>query len=200
MSRVQPFPLPGPPSPSDILKQKVKKVIKQRKKIVKKAVVKTARVVASNPKLKKRAVIEIAKRRAIPPVPDYSKITGKKKDSLLNKALKWDNKNVSKEHHLKRPETKQTYSFAGPGTNLKKRLNPDKTWKAFSKPLNGLDRAAYHHDLAYNSEDLNTRLRADQKLLKASVRFLKSEAKFPSDFVNGIIVRDIMAFKVFARQ
>ena len=36
-----------------------------------------------------------------------------------------------------------------PGTRLELRLNPDLTPKSDSIPINGIDWAAYRHDLAY---------------------------------------------------
>ena len=39
------------------------------------------------------------------------------------------------------------HNFAGPGTKLYKRLNPDGTPKEWSIPINRVDIAAYHHDL-----------------------------------------------------
>ena len=39
------------------------------------------------------------------------------------------------------------HNFTGPGTNLNKRLNADMTPKAWSKPTNRVDKAAYHHDI-----------------------------------------------------
>ncbi|VDH96060.1 Hypothetical predicted protein [Mytilus galloprovincialis] len=41
------------------------------------------------------------------------------------------------------------HNFTGPGTNLSKRLNADGTPKAWSRPINRVDQAAYHHDLCY---------------------------------------------------
>ena len=41
------------------------------------------------------------------------------------------------------------HNFTGPGTRLGKRLNPDLTPKEWSKPINKVDNAAYHHDLCY---------------------------------------------------
>ena len=37
------------------------------------------------------------------------------------------------------------HNFTGPGTKLNKRLNLDLTPKSWSKPVNRLDIAAYHH-------------------------------------------------------
>ena len=41
------------------------------------------------------------------------------------------------------------HNFTGPGTKLKKRLNPDLTPKKWSKPVNRVDKAAYHHEICY---------------------------------------------------
>ena len=59
--------------------------------------------------------------------------------SLLNKAIN----NLPFEMHL------PGHNFTGPGTNLKKRLNSDLTLKKWSKPVNRVDKAAYHHDVCY---------------------------------------------------
>ena len=56
--------------------------------------------------------------------------------SLLNKVIN----NLPVEMHL------PGHNFTGPGTKLNKRLNPDLTP---SKPINRVDKAAYHHDLCY---------------------------------------------------
>ena len=50
------------------------------------------------------------------------------------------------------------HNFTGPGTNLKKRLNPDLTPKENSKPVNRVDRAAMQHDICYmKNTDTKTR-------------------------------------------
>ena len=41
------------------------------------------------------------------------------------------------------------HNFTGPGTKLSRRLNPDLSPKDWSKPVNRVDQAAYHHDLCY---------------------------------------------------
>ena len=46
-----------------------------------------------------------------------------------------------------------SHNFTGPGTNLKKRLDPDLTPKKWSKPVNRVDKTAYHHDLCYLKND-----------------------------------------------
>ena len=63
--------------------------------------------------------------------------------SLLNKAIN----NLPFEMHL------PGHNFTGPGTKLKKRLNPYLTLKKWSKSVNRVDKAAYHHDLCYLKND-----------------------------------------------
>jgi len=41
------------------------------------------------------------------------------------------------------------HNFTRPGTKLNKRLNGDMTPKAWSKHINRVDKAAYHHDICY---------------------------------------------------
>ena len=67
--------------------------------------------------------------------------------SLLNKAIN----NLPFEMHLPR------HNFTGPGTKSKKRLNPDLTPKKWSKPVNRVDKAAYHHDIYLKNDDTATR-------------------------------------------
>ena len=59
--------------------------------------------------------------------------------SLFNKVIN----NLPVEMHL------LGHNFTGPGTKLKKRLNPDLTPKKWSMPVNRIDKAAYHHDICY---------------------------------------------------
>ena len=78
--------------------------------------------------------------------------------SLLNKAIN----NLPFEMHL------PGHNFTGPGTKLKKQLNPDLTPKKWSKPVNHVDKAAYHHDLCYlENDDTATRNAVcDKNMLK----------------------------------
>ena len=58
-------------------------------------------------------------------------------------------------------------NFAGPGTRLDLRLNDDLTPKEWSKPVDRVDLAAYHHDLAYNEySDTPNRNIADEIMVK----------------------------------
>ena len=45
------------------------------------------------------------------------------------------------------------HNFTGPGSKLNKRLNPDETPKEWSKLINIVGNAAYHHDLCYSKHD-----------------------------------------------
>ena len=58
-------------------------------------------------------------------------------------------------------------NFAGPGTRLDIRLNNDLTPKDWSRPVDRVDNAAYHHDLAYTAyEDTPNRNIADREMLR----------------------------------
>ena len=78
--------------------------------------------------------------------------------SLLNKAIN----NLPVEVHL------PGHNFTGPGTKLNKRLNPDLTLKKWSKPINRVDKAAYHHDLCYlkNNDTATRNAVCDKNMLK----------------------------------
>ena len=62
------------------------------------------------------------------------------------------------------------HNFTGPGTKLKKRLNPDITPKKWSKPVNRVDKAAYHHDVCYlkNDDDATRNAVCDKNMLTLS--------------------------------
>jgi len=50
------------------------------------------------------------------------------------------------------------HNFTGPGTKLNKRLNEDMTPKAWSKPVNSVDKEAYDNDICYvKNKDTKTR-------------------------------------------
>ena len=85
-------------------------------------------------------------------------IKARKGGSLLNKAIN----NLPFEMHL------PGHNFAGPGTKLKKRLNPDLTPKNWSKPINRVDEAAYHHDVCYskNNDTATRNAVCDKKYVK----------------------------------
>lgn len=54
------------------------------------------------------------------------------------------------------------YNFCGPFTNLRKRLNPDRTPKTWSKPINKIDEISMRHDIAYGGD----RCAADEAMLR----------------------------------
>ena len=85
-------------------------------------------------------------------------IKAPKGGSLLNKVIN----NLPVEMHL------PAHNFTGPGTKLNKRLNPDLTPKEWSKPINRVDKAAYHHDVCYLKNDDSTTRNAvcDKNMLK----------------------------------
>ena len=60
------------------------------------------------------------------------------------------------------------HNFTGPGTKLNKRLNPDLTPKKWSKPINRVDKATYHHDLCYlkNNDTATRNTVCDKNMLK----------------------------------
>ena len=79
---------------------------------------------------------------------EASSLKGPSGGSIVNKAI---NK-LPFEMHL------PGHNFTGPGTKLKKRLKPDLTPKDWSKPINKVDNAAYHHDVCYmKNKDTTTR-------------------------------------------
>ena len=85
-------------------------------------------------------------------------IKAQKGGSLLNKFIN----NLPVEMHL------PGHNFTGPGTKLKKRLNPDLTPKKWSKPVNRVDKAAYHHDVCYlkNNDTATRNAVCDKNTLK----------------------------------
>ena len=58
-------------------------------------------------------------------------------------------------------------NFAGPGTNLDERLTSTDAYEEWSKPVDRVDNAAYHHDLAYKYlTDKARRNKADQMMIE----------------------------------
>ena len=60
------------------------------------------------------------------------------------------------------------HNFTGPGTKLNERLNPDSTPKKWSKPINRVDKAAYHDDICYlkNNDTATRNAVCDKNMLK----------------------------------
>ena len=91
-------------------------------------------------------------------------ICGKFKTQFIKTGTGVFNRAVSKlpfELHL------PGHNFTGPGTRLDRRLNEDGTPRKWSKPINRVDNAAYHHDLCYaKHQDRKTRNElCDQEML-----------------------------------
>ena len=58
-------------------------------------------------------------------------------------------------------------NFAGPGTNLDETLTSTDAYQDWSKPVDRVDNAAYHHDIAYKYFiDKQTRNLADKMVLE----------------------------------
>ena len=78
--------------------------------------------------------------------------------SILNKMIN----SLPVEMHL------PGHNFTGPGTKLNKRLNEDLTPKKWSKPINRIDKAAYHHDICYlkNNDTATRNAVCDKNMLK----------------------------------
>lgn len=106
------------------------------------------------------------------------------------------NKIGPKEKHL-RTWTGKKYSFAGPGTDLDARLNPDDTPKEWSKPIDEVDQLAYHHDLAYrDNKDLPSRHAADRKMIEG-LNQIVNDKKIPfGTRQSAKLVNAIMKSKV----
>ena len=100
--------------------------------------------------------------------------------------------------------------YCGPGTRLDLKLNEDGTPKPGCEPVDRVDEAALHHDLAYSRhDDLKNRNRADgimiQELLKIpnSTRRERPEKCFvlPIMFIKRVIGSLILAIiDLFTRQ
>ena len=88
------------------------------------------------------------------------------------------------------------YSYCGPNTNLKKRLNPDKTPKDFSKPINKVDEICMRHDIAYEEADkgIGTRHDADKTMLN-ELNELKNKELNWNEFLAKYFTKRIIRLK-----
>lgn len=85
------------------------------------------------------------------------------------------------------------HSFTGPGTRLDLRLNPDGTPKPWSKPVDRVDNAAYHHDLAYAQySDTANRNVADREMINQLNRISNPTIK---ERFERAVVKPILATK-----
>ena len=67
------------------------------------------------------------------------------------------------------------YNYAGPGTNLAKRLKPDLTPQPWSQPINRIDNAAYHHDVCYlKNKDTKTRNKVCDKAMLEDLKSIQN--------------------------
>jgi len=76
------------------------------------------------------------------------------------------------------------HNFTGPGTKLDRRLNPDGTPVDWSKLINRVDEAPYHHDLCY-AKNPDTRTRnevCDREMLR---ELASSDYKSITERENG---------------
>lgn len=83
------------------------------------------------------------------------------------------------------------YQFCGPGTKLDKRLNRG------DQGINPLDASCKIHDIAYrDSEDLESRHRADQILAESAFKRLKASDSSLKERLNALLVGAAMKTKV----
>lgn len=82
------------------------------------------------------------------------------------------------------------YQFCGPGTKLEKRLQRGELG------INGLDSACREHDIAYeNSNDIEHRRKADQKLIEHAWQRAKSKDSKIGERVSALAVVNLMKVK-----
>ena len=126
-------------------------------------------------------------------------ISGKKKLEQGKGIMNWGINNLPFEAHMidQGDDGKiRRASFAGPGTNLKKRLNPDDTPKEWSKPINKLDEGAYHHDLCYRDyTDVSTRNKCDETLERVADQVINNPRSTTIQKTNATLVKGIMKTK-----
>ena len=110
--------------------------------------------------------------------------------SLLNK-LKLSTTGIVGEAHI------PSYNFAGPNSLMFKKseerpgkLNDDFTPKEWSKPINGIDQAAYHHDCDYYIAE-NSGLSSDKILKLKNIADERMIARLENYTPNGIMERFI---------
>jgi hypothetical protein len=93
-------------------------------------------------------------------------------------------------------------SFTGPNTNLDRRLGGfDRKTGTYSSvntpPINELDAAAMAHDIAYSmSKDLDSRHKADRKLIEVANRIISDPSTSPAKKRSATIVKILLSAKV----
>ena len=90
-----------------------------------------------------------------------------------------------------------SYNFAGLNSSMfyeseerPGRINDDFTPKEWSKPMNGIDQAAYHHDCDYYRAE-NSGLSSDEILKLKNIADERMIARFENYIPNGIMERSI---------
>jgi len=88
------------------------------------------------------------------------------------------------------------YNYCGPNTNLRKRLNPDKTSRDFSKPVNKVDEICMRHDSAYEKADkgIGTRHDADKTMLNELNELNDKELNW-NEFLAKYFTRGVIGVK-----
>ena len=85
------------------------------------------------------------------------------------------------------------HSFTGPGIRLDLRLNPDGSYKDWSKPVDRVDNAAYNHDLAYAKySDTAHRNEADRVMVNELNNIENPTAR---ERVERTVIKPILATK-----
>ena len=93
------------------------------------------------------------------------------------------------------------HNFTGPGTNLKKKMKPDGTWRARHAPLNSVDLASFHHDVAYSkAEDSLDRMAADEAMLDELQDILEDDGKCNREKLEAKVAQMAISIKCIARS
>ena len=89
-----------------------------------------------------------------------------------------------------------SHHFAGPGTNLSARLNPDDTPQDWSMPVDRDDQAAYYHDLAYRDagDDIAKKHEADRIML-AQLNAIKNPTL--RERIDRLLIKGALNTKLF---
>ena len=140
------------------------------------------------------------KSRFVPSNVDESEVEGVLKEMEGGSILNWLIEHNPVELHLIDQGDDgliRKSSFDGPGSRLDERLNPDGSWKSWSKPINKLDHGAYIHDLAYQKyKDIENRNIADSELEVVANEVVLDPGSTLIQRTNAKLVRKIMQYKV----
>lgn len=93
---------------------------------------------------------------------------------------------------------KRKYNFAGPGTQLNKRLDENDQPLPHSLPINALDAAAMQHDIAYRDhKDVKSRNEADLVLAREAQKVADDPGATPDERSKASLVTSIMHGKAY---